>query len=88
MKKSSKVEVKKVVPTLVTKRFVIKKNLIGKGEVITFKSYDGVEYIYDHDVVYNQLKSRFDSMPCFAKYKSYTQTFDLPAFVKALPTLV
>jgi hypothetical protein len=88
MSKIKKVEVQKVVANQITKRFVIKKNLIGKGAIIGFKSYDGVDYVYDHDVVYNQLKDRFEAMPCFAKYKSYTQTFDMPAFVKALPTLV
>jgi hypothetical protein len=82
------VQVQTIVPNQITKRFVIKKNLIGKGAIIGFKSYDGIDYVYDHDVVYNQLKDRFEAMPCFAKYKSYTQTFDMPAFVKALPTLV
>jgi hypothetical protein len=76
------------VANMITKRFVIRKNLIGKNAIIKFNSYDGVEYIYDHDVVFNQLKDRFEAMPCFAKYKSYTQTFDMPAFVKALPNIV
>jgi hypothetical protein len=77
-----------IVANMITKRFVIRKNLIGKNAIIKFSSYDGVEYIYDHDVVFNQLKDRFEAMPCFAKYKSYTQTFDMPAFVKALPNIV
>ena len=84
-----KKEVEKVViANMTTKRFVIRKNLIGKNAIIKFSNYDGIEYVYDHDVVFNQLKDRFEAMPCVAKYKSYTQTFDMPAFVKALPTIV
>jgi hypothetical protein len=43
---------------------------------------------YDHDKVYNQLKDKFEAMPCFAKYNSYTNTNNLPVFVRALKELV
>ena len=78
------------VPTvaLTTKRFVIRKSLIGTNTVITFVNAKGLDCVYNHDKVYNQLKSKFDLMPCFAKYGSYTNTNNLPAFVRALKEIV
>ena len=73
---------------LTTKRFVIRKSLIGTNTVISFTNTKQVVCTYNHDKVYNQLKDKFDSMPCFAKYSSYTNTNNLPAFVRALPELV
>jgi hypothetical protein len=74
--------------SLTSKRFVIRKALVGTNTVITFVNKKGIEITYDHDVVYNALKDKFDSMECFNKYKSYTNTNDLPTFVRSLPSLV
>jgi hypothetical protein len=59
---------------LITKRFVIRKSLIGKNTIITFTSKKGDKITYNHDEVYNRNKERFDNMECFKKYKSYTNT--------------
>jgi hypothetical protein len=74
--------------SITTKRFVIRKSLIGTNTVISFTNNKNVLMTYDHDKVYNQLKTKFDLMPCFAKYGSYTNTNNLPAFVRSLPELV
>lgn len=73
---------------LTTKRFVIRKSLIGQNVVITFKNHKGEECKYNHDKVYNQLKAKFDLMPCFEKYGSYTNSNNLPAFVRALKEIL
>lgn len=73
---------------LTTKRFVIRKSLIGTNTVISFTNSKNVLCTYNHDKVYNQLKAKFDAMPCFAKYGSYTNTNNLPAFVRALKEIV
>lgn len=73
---------------LTTKRFVIRKSLIGTNTVISFENAKKVLCTYDHDKVYTALKAKFDLMPCFEKYGSYTNTNNLPAFVRALPELV
>lgn len=73
---------------LVTKRFVIRKSLIGKNTVITFTNKNNKECTYNHDIVYNQLKEKFDNMPCFNKYGNYTNTNNLPKFVRDLKKLV
>ena len=70
--------------TLTTKRFVIRKSLIGKNTVITFTNKKQEKVSYNHDEVYNTHKSRFEAMNCFAKYKSYTNSNAIPAFCRDL----
>ena len=69
---------------LTTKRFVIRKSLIGKNAVITFVNKKQEKVSYNHDEVYNTHKDRFESMNCFAKYKSYTNSNAIPAFARDL----
>ena len=70
--------------SITTNRFVIRQSLIGKNTIITFKTKKGDTVSYNHDVVYNGHKSRFDAMNCFAKYKSYTNSNNIPAFCRNL----
>ena len=70
--------------SITTKRFVIRKSLIGTNTIITFKNKKNDTVSYNHDEVYNAHKSRFDAMNCFAKYKSYTNTNAMPAFCRNL----
>jgi hypothetical protein len=70
------------------KRFVIAKSMIGKNLVLEFKNKKEIIVQYNHDKVYEQLKDRFEAMPCFAKYKSYTNTNDLPVFVRELKEII
>ena len=68
--------------TLTTKRFVIRQSLIGKNTIITFVTKKGKTVTYNHDEVYDRNKERFDSMKCFQKYKSYTNTNNIPTFCR------
>ena len=68
--------------TLTTKRFVIRKSLIGKNTIITFVNKKQENVSYNHDEVYNTHKERFESMNCFQKYKSYTNTNTMPLFCR------
>ena len=70
--------------TLTTKRFVIRKSLIGKNTIITFVNKKQETVAYNHDEVYNAHKERFEAMNCFAKYKSYTNSNAIPAFCRDL----
>ena len=72
------------VEELKTKRFVIRKSLIGKNTIITFTNKKQEQVSYNHDEVYNTHKSRFEAMNCFAKYKSYTNSNAIPAFCRNL----
>ena len=75
------------VEELKTKRFVIRKSLIGKNTVITFTNKKQEIVSYNHDEVYNTHKEKFESMNCFAKYKSYTNSNAVPAFCRNLQTI-
>jgi len=68
--------------TIQTKRFVVRKSLVGKNQVIevTFKS--GKKAKYNHDKVYEIMKSKLDTMPCFIKYKSYTSSTSIPVILR------
>ena len=81
MSKLNKVE------ELKTKRFVIRKSLIGKNTVITFVNKKQEIVSYNHDEVYNTHKVKFDSMNCFEKYKSYTNSNCVPKFCRDLQTI-
>jgi len=75
------------VEELKTKRFVIRKSLIGKNVVISFTNKKQEQVSYNHDEVYNTHKSRFESMNCFEKYKSYTNSNCVPSFCRDLQTI-
>ena len=74
----------KLTNNLTTKRFVIRKSLIGKNTIITFVNKKNETVAYNHDEVYNTHKERFEAMNCFAKYKSYTNSNAIPAFCRDL----
>ena len=69
---------------ITTNRFVIRKSLIGKNTIITFVNKKNETVSYNHDDVYNKHKARFDAMNCFDKYKSYTNSNNIPAFCRDL----
>ena len=55
------------VEVLKTKRFVIRKSLIGKNVVITFTNKKQEIVTYNHDEVYNAHSEKFNEMNCFQK---------------------
>ena len=61
-----------------SKRFVIRKSLIGKNAVITVNFKNGKTATYNHDKVYEVMSDKLAEMPCFIKYKSYTATNNIP----------
>ena len=69
---------------LKSKRFVMRKSLIGKNQVIevTFKS--GKTGTYNHDEVYEVMKAKLNKMNCWAKYKSYTSSSNFPVVTREL----
>ena len=69
---------------MISKRFVVRKSLIGKNVVITFTNKKGVTVKYNHDKVYEIMKDKLEQMPCFIKYKSYTATNNIPLVCRNL----
>ena len=69
---------------LTTKRFVIRKSLLGTNTVITFTNKKDQTFTYDHDEIYATFQEKFESMPCFQQYKSYTNSNTVPKFCREL----
>jgi len=69
---------------ITTKRFVIRKSLIGTNSVITFTNNKNITFTYDHDEIYSTFQEKFESMKCFQEYKSYTNSNTVPAFARNL----
>jgi hypothetical protein len=73
---------KATVNSMTTKRFVMRKTLVGKKAIITFTNKKGNSYTYDHDKVYKANKEKLEAMPCWNKYKNYTNTNNLPTWAR------
>ncbi len=69
---------------LISKRFVIRQSLIGKNQNITVNFKNGKTCTYNHDKVYEIMKDKLDTMPCFIKYKSYTSSTSVPVSVRSI----
>ena len=71
---------------LTTKRFVIRKSLLGNNTVITFTNKKDITFTYDHDEIYSTFQQKFEEMQCFQNYKSYTNSNTVPKFCRELST--
>jgi hypothetical protein len=67
---------------LITKRFVVRKSLIGKNVTFDFTNKKGEKITYSHDKVFSIMKSTLESLPCWLKYKSYTATNNIPMVLR------
>ena len=74
--------VKNDTKVLKSKRFVVRLSLVGKNQIIEFTNKKGETYTYNHDIVYEVMKEKLATLPCFIKYKSYTATGNLPMAVR------
>ena len=67
---------------LKSKRFVIRKSLVGKNQVIEVTFKNGKQVSYNHDLAFEIMKDKLESMECFKKYKSYTSSTSLPVVLR------
>jgi len=67
---------------LKSKRFVIRKSLVGKNQVIEVTFKNGKQVSYNHDLAFEIMKDKLESMECFKKYKSYTSSTSLPVILR------
>ena len=65
-----------------SKRFVVRKSLIGKNQLITFTTKKGDEITYNHDKVFEIMKDKLETMNCWEKYKSYTCSNNIPVVLR------
>ena len=67
---------------LKSKRFVVRMSLVGKNQLIEFTTKKGKTITYNHDKVYEVMKSKLSTLPCWEKYKSYTASNNIPMSVR------
>ena len=68
--------------TINSKRFVIRKSLINKNTTINVEFKNGKTCTYNHDKVYEIMKDKLNTLPCFIKYNSYTSSTNVPVSVR------
>ena len=68
--------------TIKSKRFVVRKSLVGKNQTIEFTTKKGKTVTYNHDIVFNIMKDTLEKLPCWLKYKSYTATNNIPVSLR------
>jgi hypothetical protein len=67
-----------------SKRFVVRKSLIGKNQIIEVTFKNGNVSKYNHDEVYEVMKEKLEKMNCWEKYKSYTSSSSMPVLTRSL----
>ena len=67
---------------LITKRFVVRQSLIGKGVTFEFTNKKGDTITYSHDKVFTIMKDTLTNLNCWKKYKSYTATNNIPVVLR------
>ena len=67
---------------LESKRFVVRQSLVGQNKTINVTFKNGKTATYNHDKVFSIMKDKLENMACWAKYKSYTASNNLPLSVR------
>ena len=65
-----------------SKRFVVRKSLVGKNATVEVTFKNGKTATYNHDKVFTIMKDSLEAMACWAKYKSYTASNNLQMSVR------
>tara|TARA_B100001939_G_scaffold228582_2_gene196864 strand:- start:2254 stop:2484 length:231 start_codon:yes stop_codon:yes gene_type:complete len=64
--------------SITSKRFVIRKSLIGQNTTINVEFKSGKTFSYNHDKAYELMKDNLSKLNCWEKYKSYTSSTSIP----------
>jgi len=67
---------------LKSKRFVVRKSLIGKNQEIEVTFKNGKTFTYNHDKVWEIMGEKLSSLECFKKYGSYTSSTSVPVMLR------
>ena len=65
-----------------SKRFVVRQSLVGKNATVEVTFKNGNTVTYNHDKVFTLLKDKLEAMACWAKYKPYTATNNIPVVLR------
>ena len=68
--------------TINSKRFVLRQSLVGQNATINVVFKNGRQVTYSHDKAFEVMKSTLEAMNCWAKYKSYTASTNIPKVLR------
>ena len=74
--------------TLTSKRFVVRQSLLGKNTNIEVTFKNGNTVTYSHDKAFAIMKDSLEAMNCWAKYKSYTASNNIPKVLRETEAVV
>ncbi len=78
-----------IFPPINRANFVVRKNWLGRNQVITFntkatKTKPSVQVTYNHDDVLNTMLPKLNIMPCWIKRGYWSQSTDMPSNTRHL----
>jgi len=77
-----------IFPPITRKNFVVRKNWLGRNQVITFTNNKKVVVTYNHDEVLELMTPKLSIMPCWIKRGYWSQSTDMPTNTRHLSTRV
>ena len=93
IKNMSNEEKSAIFPPITRANFVVRKNWLGRNQVITFntkatKTKPSVQVTYNHDEVLEVMLPKLNIMPCWIKRGYWSQSTNLPVNVRHLAEIV
>jgi hypothetical protein len=85
--KLSPEELAAIYPPIERQNFVVRKNWLGRNQVITFVNNKNQRVTYNHDEVLKVMLPKLSIMPCWIKREYWSQSTDMPANVRHLATI-
>jgi hypothetical protein len=82
--KLSPEELALIYPPIERQNFVVRKNWLGRNQVITFVNNKNQRITYNHDEVLKVMLPKLSIMPCWIKREYWSQSTDIPSTVKHL----
>ncbi len=73
--------------SITSKRFVIRKSLIGSNTIINVTFKNGKTFKYNHDKAFELMKDNLTKLNCWTKYKSYTSSTSIPKVLQTSEVL-
>jgi hypothetical protein len=73
-----------IFPAITRKNFVVRKNWLGRNQVITFVNKKNVQVTYNHDEVLELMLPKLNIMPCWIKRGYWSQSTDMPSNTRHL----
>lgn len=82
--KLSPEELALIYPPIQRQNFVVRKNWLGRNQIITFVNNKNQRITYNHDEVLKVMLPKLSIMPCWIKREYWSQSTDIPSTVKHL----